>query len=174
MSKDRSEYYANYMAENRDKVLAQRAEYRKQNKELINSKNKEYYDRNRERILNRVKEYQSQRKEQRSAYMRKWREKNPEAYKRNSGYFHERHILSTYGLTPEQYQAMLQSQGGRCKICGRTEKTRLAVDHCHKTGKVRGLLCTKCNSALGLFGDNVAIFQSAINYLNDYANNLRT
>jgi hypothetical protein len=56
-----------------------------------------------------------------------------------------------YGITPEQYDFMLQEQGGVCKICKEEDKngTRLAVDHCHETGAVRGLLCLACNNMLG-------------------------
>ena len=65
-----------------------------------------------------------------------------------------------YGLTLGQYELMLKSQNGVCKICGRTETrklnekvTRLCVDHCHKTQKVRGLLCYSCNTKLGHIED---------------------
>lgn len=63
---------------------------------------------------------------------------------------HQRHIQNTYGLAPGQYDALLAAQGGRCAICRRaTGKTRrLAVDHDHQTGEVRGLLCSPCNREL--------------------------
>lgn len=79
-----------------------------------------------------------------------------------------------YGLTVAEYDDLLQRQGGVCAICqqdepasnGRTgKKFRLSVDHCHDTGVVRGLLCQKCNRAIGLLGDNVGILQKAILYL---------
>jgi len=56
-----------------------------------------------------------------------------------------------YGITVEQYEFMLQAQGGVCKICGEVDKagTKLAVDHCHETGDVRALLCRSCNNTLG-------------------------
>jgi hypothetical protein len=62
---------------------------------------------------------------------------------------------------------MLKVQNNSCLICGKKEtKRRLSVDHNHKTGKVRGLLCSHCNHILGLSYDNIKILQSAINYLN--------
>lgn len=78
-----------------------------------------------------------------------------------------------YNLTEEQYHAMMSDQNGKCAICKKTppykrhRKTtiRLHIDHCHKTNKVRGLLCTKCNSALGLFGDDIEKMKIAIKYL---------
>jgi len=65
---------------------------------------------------------------------------------------YERHVQKTYGLEPGQYDALLSSQGGRCAICGnKPVKRRLAVDHDHITGRVRGLLCMRCNRALGMW-----------------------
>lgn len=60
----------------------------------------------------------------------------------------ERYLLKTYGITEKQYDQMLKKQGGGCWICGKTpekEKKNLAVDHNHKTGELRGLLCQFCN-----------------------------
>lgn len=73
-----------------------------------------------------------------------------------------------YGITLEQYQQMLESQGGFCKICGRHQgdfAEALSVDHCHATGKVRGLLCGSCNRAIGLLGDDQFIAEQAAQYL---------
>jgi len=80
-----------------------------------------------------------------------------------------------YNITLEQYSAMYISQSGVCLICGENKKSAtdkyatrfeiLHVDHCHKTNKVRGLLCSKCNKVLGVFEDNVAYLINAIKYL---------
>ena len=71
-----------------------------------------------------------------------------------------------YGLTPFQYERLYQIQEGKCAICERKEPNkRLAVDHCHKSGKIRGLLCSGCNILLGRFNDDEAVFKKAINYL---------
>ncbi len=78
--------------------------------------------------------------------------------------------LGRYGLTPQQYNEMLEQQNFKCKICG-AEKSgskradRLFVDHCHKTNKVRGLLCQHCNMSLGGFRDNPDLLQRASQYL---------
>ena len=69
-----------------------------------------------------------------------------------------------YEITQEDYSRMYEEQEGRCKICG-AKKDLLHVDHCHKTGKVRGLLCEHCNPGLGYFKDNVEALRSAIAYL---------
>lgn len=81
--------------------------------------------------------------------------------------------LSYYRLTEVEYDKMLVEQDGRCAICQQPERMldrsgytrRLSVDHCHKTGKVRGLLCSHCNHALGKFNDDPAILHAAIRYL---------
>ena len=74
--------------------------------------------------------------------------------------------ISAYGLRPQEYHAMAQQQGGRCAVCGEPPKQgRLAVDHCHTTGDVRGLLCVPCNAALGLLKDSPARMRRAVKYL---------
>lgn len=71
-----------------------------------------------------------------------------------------------YGITERQYDAMVQSQKGVCAICGGVSKDRrLAVDHCHTSSRVRGLLCEKCNLLLGYANDSVDTLQKAIEYL---------
>ena len=76
--------------------------------------------------------------------------------------------LRQHGLTPEMFDAMLSQQNGVCAICGAASSGRwgtLAVDHDHETGRVRGLLCSRCNTAIGLFGDDPARMDEAAAYL---------
>lgn len=76
--------------------------------------------------------------------------------------------LAQFGLTPEQYEEMLEAQSGGCAICGTPEGyagKRLAVDHDHQTGEVRGLLCDRCNLVLGKMEDNPELLQQAATYL---------
>jgi hypothetical protein len=82
-------------------------------------------------------------------------------------YNHRNNLKRKFGLTVEQYQAMLSAQGGVCAICflGDVEGKRLAVDHCHQTNNIRGLLCSHCNTGLGKFRDNTTLLASAITYL---------
>ena len=66
-------------------------------------------------------------------------------------------LLKKYGITPEQWEEIYDNQEGRCFICGKhqsQQNRRLCVDHNHKTGKVRGLLCVSCNAKLGWFENN--------------------
>lgn len=76
-------------------------------------------------------------------------------------------LKQRYGITPEQYDAMHAGQNGRCAIC--EIEADLQVDHSHETGKVRGLLCHKCNKALGLMDDSVGRLESAFTYLTQNA-----
>lgn len=91
-----------------------------------------------------------------------------------AGYDLKRH----YGISKVRYLEMVESQNGLCAICGNeetatkrgsTEKRSLAVDHCHKGGHVRGLLCSKCNTGLGSFRDNPSLLSAAIAYLAKHA-----
>lgn len=104
-------------------------------------------------------------------------------YKRLHNYHHEggkekqkkrsfKNNLKKYGITPENYQELFKQQEGKCAICSSSEVSvarrsyNLFVDHDHKTGKVRGLLCHHCNTGLGHYKDNTETLQKAIEYLN--------
>jgi hypothetical protein len=81
-----------------------------------------------------------------------------------------RGILNKYNLTLEEVESLHIAQDKKCKICNVEYPTvskhgGLYIDHCHTTGKVRGLLCNKCNILLGISNDNVLILESAINYI---------
>lgn len=100
-----------------------------------------------------------------------WWKNNPEKFRINQRNYR---LKSYYGLTNEKYNDILKNQGGLCAICKCQEKEinpktkeiqNLVVDHCHKTLKVRGLLCTACNKAIGGFKDNTQTIRNAINYL---------
>lgn len=84
--------------------------------------------------------------------------------------------VKKYGITGADYKALLAEQDRRCRICGAEHHdgvrdgmdSPLVVDHCHETGEVRGLLCPKCNMAIGLLGDDVATAQAAADYLRSH------
>ncbi len=98
---------------------------------------------------------------------KKWGKQYPDRLRKSR-------LMYEYGITIEQYEELLVKQGKVCAICGLQEvklsketgiPKRLAVDHCHKTGKVRGLLCFHCNSVLGKMKDSIELLESAIDYL---------
>lgn len=73
--------------------------------------------------------------------------------------------LQKYGLSPDAYDALLAKQAGSCAICHETSDKKLAVDHCHRTQRVRGLLCARCNLGIGMFRDDPVRLRGAIQYL---------
>jgi len=106
-------------------------------------------------------------KEQKAAYMREYNKRKPASQKQID-------LKRRFGISLEDYEAMLEKQNGVCAVCGnpetvidsRTNEPRsLAVDHCHTTKKVRGLLCMGCNQGLGNFRDNPEFLAKAISYL---------
>jgi len=110
--------------------------------------------------------------EDRKEYMREWHRKARAA---NVEYYLAADLKKNYGVTLEWYRETLAKQNNVCAICKEPEKVvirgkliAMPVDHCHETGKARGLLCTKCNRGIGLFSDSVDKLQSAIDYLKLY------
>lgn len=74
-----------------------------------------------------------------------------------------RRLAKQYDMTLSEYEATIRS-AGKCSICGNTE--RLVMDHCHAKGNVRGVLCSNCNTALGLFRDSTELLLRAAQYIN--------
>lgn len=95
-------------------------------------------------------------------------------YHNNPDKFRERHIKKAYGITLNDYNVMLETQDGKCAICGSTEpcsnNKSFAVDHCHASGKVRSLLCSRCNLTLGAVNDEPELLNKMIEYLNLHSN----
>lgn len=102
---------------------------------------------------------------------REWYVNNQERAKENRRRYQ---FKSKYGITIEEYEKLLKKQNGVCALCKKDEsaahgrtgtKFWLSVDHCHVFGHVRGLLCQKCNRAIGLFNDDPRLLRKAIAYL---------
>lgn len=104
-------------------------------------------------------EWQKKNKEERNKRRREWHAKNPEKAK-------EYHNKRLYNLSAEVYQAMLQDQNNLCASCGAEKK--LQVDHDHKTGQVRGLLCGDCNVAAGRLKDSSKLATKLLKYLKKF------
>lgn len=78
----------------------------------------------------------------------------------------DRHLFREFGLTRSQYDTMFEARDGLCGICKRSQpEKKLAVDHCHRTGKIRGLLCKHCNMGIGQFGDDPERLIAAATYI---------
>lgn len=103
-----------------------------------------------------------------SAYNKNYTRHTPPATKAQN---RARALKTRFGMTVEQYEVALAQQGGVCAICSvasNIEGKNFCVDHDHATGKVRGLLCHKCNAALGHFKDSTALLMKAADYLEGY------
>jgi hypothetical protein len=103
----------------------------------------------------------------------KYREENTERFAEAS---RRKSLKWKYGITLEEYGGLLGAQGGCCAICntkengvhGKRRTWNWSVDHCHTTGKVRGLLCNQCNRGLGMLGDTKEALQKALKYLDTH------
>jgi hypothetical protein len=120
---------------------------RPENQERIRAAKRKYYEKNKEQVKARAKEHAKRRVEEDPLYWQKIQRK------------------SRYGLSHEDIEDMLDSQGHACALCRKELSGKFTVDHCHDTGKVRGLLCYTCNTGLGKFGDDPERLRDAINYL---------
>lgn len=110
-------------------------------------------------------EFDHKSQEGRIAYQREYRRKTPEIQK-------ARALRDSFGISLEEYEKMLSEQNGVCAICIKPETHKrngklkaLAVDHNHKTGAIRGLLCSDCNTGIGKLKDDPEVLRSAIRYL---------
>ena len=99
-------------------------------------------------------------KELHNSHYRKW-------YGTRKEYVRNYHYVKKYGITLKEYNALYSAQNGLCAIC-KTKYEKLLIDHCHITGKIRGLLCDSCNVGLGRFNDNVNLVEAAFLYLKEY------
>jgi hypothetical protein len=135
----------------KEKIFESNRNWKKNNKGKVVEQNKRYYKKNRDKILVRNN-----------------------VYNKNGG------NLRRYKITLDEYNQLFKDQFGVCKICGDKETStlngkvrKLTVDHDHKTGKVRGLLCNACNRGIGYMRDNSNILEKAVIYLKEYENTFR-
>lgn len=96
-----------------------------------------------------------------------------EWYRKNKDKAKNSRLVSAYGITLQEYEGVIAKQNNRCLICGVKFKTKKVgpdspvVDHCHSTGRVRGILCNECNRGLGYFRDSPQALRQAANYLEE-------
>ena len=140
----------------RDCIRQHDKQYREKHKEEIRQYSKQY----REKHKRKIRQYRKEHKKEEKQYNKEYKEKHKEELKYHS-------IERIYGLSPEEYDAMLKAQHNRCAICRKpfVDAQHTHIDHDHATGKVRGILCSNCNHMLGMAHDNPKILQEGIDYL---------
>lgn len=124
-------------------------QYREKNKQKMKERDQKYYLANKETIKLRSKEY----------------------YLRTKASYRTTHLKRQYQITDRDWEILYIEQQGCCTICGVHQDLlyrKLDTDHCHLSGKVRGLLCYKCNKAIGLFNDDITLLEKAKVYLTHF------
>lgn len=136
---------ADWVKKNPEKVTANRRRWMKNNPEAARA--------------HRIK-WDRENPEKKLASTRKWAAKNPEKIK-------NRNLIYSFGITLSDYEDILKKQNGVCAICHHVspDGRQLCVDHCHTTGVVRGLLCSPCNTGIGLLKEDLVLLKNAIKYL---------
>lgn len=129
-----------YYAKNKETIKKKNAEWREKNRDRRLTKAREYHWKNREKLLPLKREYSKRTKEKRAAYLR----------------------MIKYGLTDSLYDEMLTIQNGVCASC--KINPAIVVDHDHSTGKVRGILCSQCNTSLGLLKEDPDLIGKLLEY----------
>lgn len=141
------------------------------------AKTKLWKQQNKEKVKAYKKTWDEQNKAHKAAYKKEWDAKNAEKrkeadkrFKRNNPLYNvEKHLKGSYGISIEDYNFLLQQQQFKCQCCGieseKAQRGKLFVDHCHNSGKIRGLLCQQCNTALGMVKDNVETLYKLATYL---------
>ena len=125
---------------------------------------KAWYRKNREAVIAKVIAWQRANQDRYNARMREYRKTHPEAARAD-------HLRRKFDLTLDEYEQMLEQQGGGCAICEDppNEKISLHIDHDHGTGEIRGLLCVRCNNAIALLRESPDILRRAIRYVSSDA-----
>ena len=136
-----SDYHRKYYLEHRDVMLEKMGEWRKKNKAKHLAGARAYHHKHKARL---------------AELKRKHRKENPEVYA-------DRMRLKKYGMSGGEFRALAAKQGGCCASCGK--ERLLVVDHCHATNAVRALLCSPCNTAIGLLKEDTDLIWRAMEYV---------
>ena len=135
--------------------------WRKANPERAKAIEKNSRSKNPQAARDRANEWHAKNRSKHLEYMANRRKTLPLTVKSSA-------LKHQFGITLDEYNALLIKQCNACAICQKTPEQngkRLAVDHCHASSKIRGLLCSTCNQAIGLLKDNITLLKSAISYL---------
>jgi hypothetical protein len=152
LTEKEKEYQRRHYRERREYKLAYQKQYREKNREAVLRARREWYHRNRDAMLVYWKKYNSENKDRRRWIVRKCK----------------------YGITPSEFESLLERQNGKCAICdaefAKVQARAPHIDHCSETGRIRGLLCSRCNTGIGLLQHSPRILVEAINYLSPVLN----
>jgi hypothetical protein len=162
MSSKYKEATKKWQLENRDKVYANTKRWQEKNKDKLAANTKRWQEKNKERVAANTKRWQEKNKERFMESVKTWQKENRDKLRENERKYR---LKKKFNITIEIYDKKFNDQSGLCKICGKSQEKKLAVDHCHSTGKIRDLLCSKCNIGLGHFFDDPEILLKAREYL---------
>ena len=160
----RRAYEARYRAKNRTKLNAKSSAWSRANPEKVRARNAAWQAANPEKVRQYRAGHYVRHAPAIKARNRAWYQANPqkvtEAYRKRR-----------YGVTTERMEIQFAAQGWVCAICRTAApvKGKWMIDHCHASGKFRGVLCNRCNSVLGMSQDRIPVLQEAINYLQKHA-----
>ena len=145
------------------------------NKEDQKKWDRQHYKEHREEYIERAEKWRKDNLKRRNEYSKQWREDNPEKVKKYSKTYCKKHrerakivhLKRNYDLSYENWLKMWENQDGKCAICGTSfdKPSDVCIDHNHKTGEIRGLLCNKCNFAIGLLNDDPELTIKLTEYL---------
>ena len=150
-----------YYQAHKEEIKAKRKIYNAANRDKVKAAQKVKYEKNKVKYAAQAKLYRAAHKEEFAARVKAYYSRTKEARRR-----YERN--RKYGVSHEVFLSMLASQNNQCAVCGCEIGENADVDHCHKTKIVRGLLCSKCNTGIGLFQNSIENLEKAIRYLKSF------
>lgn len=156
-------YYKAYRKKHPIKVKRCQRRSTKKNPEAAKARMRRWNKRHPGRARMFTRRYYKKQKGKVIARSRRWRKENPERYRASW----RKSCLKQYGITINEFEVFRLAQKDCCRICKKQFKETPNVDHSHKTGAVRGLLCRRCNIGLGMFGDSLKCVESAATYLKE-------
>lgn len=171
MSFDRKEYARQWRESNKEKSREYSRRWAQKNKEKIKEKRRKASPEERAREVERKKAWAKANPEKCKEYRARYKEKHADRIAAQTAAGKDRwrrmRKAKLYGLTCEQVEQLEQQT--HCPICGseftKERKSQRCFDHCHSTGKFRGVICIRCNTALGMMNDNTQALRNAITYL---------
>lgn len=138
--------------------------HRSECKECTREIRRRYYANHRDESIARVERWRRENPKKFEAWKKRNREENRDRIRVSN---RRGHLRRKYGISLEDFDFLVVAQAGRCALCDRHDGHGLHVDHDHTSGRVRGLLCGKCNKAIGLLDEDPRLFAAAVGYLTE-------